>query len=83
MNIEQTNKHLCSLAGLLVDSQDEALNTLKLATERASKLPVGSHIGQSLYCNRLRNAADDLRVHAERCRSVADELDRLSGGVNG
>lgn len=81
MNIEQTNRHLCNLVSLLVDGQAEPLNTIKFAVER-----IGTHIpsiGSEMFKRRIVAAADELRVHAERCRSVADELDRLSGGFNG
>lgn len=81
MNIEQTNKHLCNLVDLLVDSQNVPFDTIKFAVKRVSvHLPA---VGSELFKARLRSAADELRVHAERCRSAADELDRLSGGFNG
>jgi len=85
MNIEQTNKHLLNLSSLLEDSQAEVVGSIGFVTTRLTNLVEKNWTlaAVDMYKRRLLVTAEELRVHAYRCHSVANELDRLSGGFNG
>lgn len=82
MNIEQTDKHLTAGLELLRDSQSEATKRVNDALDRFSKMP-NSFCRTDSFRNRMKLSADYFREHAKRCNSFADEIERLTGSLEG